>query len=172
MSETPKNLFDKIEDSMSRNDWPHPGWIPRTPIIVPVDMHRSNQIQQTKGSAKPQNPQASGTPTTQPNSPAVQPRTTPGKVSNVRVIGRRTVNGQKPIVVQFNHPPGDQYFSGANVYLRKANGQPTLVASGTKSPLTFNAPVNAAPHSIFVTSVGNWGETNVLQSPSHPVRLA
>lgn len=171
MSQTPKSFFEQIREASVEDNYPHPGWIPRTPIIVPSDQHRSNQIQQTKGSAKPQNSNAFAQPTTQPSAPAVKPRTTPGTVSNVRVIGRRAVSGQKPIVVQFNHPPGDQYFAGANVYLRRSGAEPVLVASGTKSPLNFTVPVNAAPHSIFVTSFGNWGETPVLNSPSHPVRL-
>lgn len=144
--------------------------IPTTPIIWPADRHKSNQIQQTKGSAKPQ--AAFVLPTTQPSQSSVPPRTTPQQVSGVRVILRPT-NGssQKNVVVQFNHPSGDPYFAGANVYLRRAGQQPTLVASGAKSPLTFSVPPSAAPHAVYVTSVGNWGETNVLTSPSHPVRL-
>jgi hypothetical protein len=89
----------------------------------------------------------------------------------VRVVTRAPINGQKTVTVQFIHPGGDPYFSGANVYLKKANGQPTLVAGGAKSPLTFNVPVNNAPHSVHVTSVGNWGETDVLTSPSRRVHL-
>jgi hypothetical protein len=147
----------------------YPGQIPTTPIIWPTAAHRSNQIQQTKGSAKPQ--LASTLPTTQPNASAVPARTTPASVSNVRVVLRP--NGQsKNVTVQFNHPPGDAYFKSANVYLRRSGQQPTLVAAGAKSPLTFSVANNHAPHSIYVTSVGNWGETNVLTSPSHPVKLS
>lgn len=146
----------------------HPGVIPSTPILWPTDQHRSNQIQQTKGSAKPQ--ASFVIPTTQPNTSAVQPRTTPATVSKVRVVSRQATNG-RAITVQFNHPSGDPYFSGANVYLQKSGQQPTLVASGAKSPLTFTAAKDEAPHSIFVTSVGNWGETAITRSPSHPVRL-
>lgn len=148
--------------------FPHPGSIPKTPIIWPAAQHRSNQIQQTKGSAKPQVMFA--LPTTQPSQSQVAPRTTPKPVSNVRVVTR--ISGiQKTVTVQFNHPPGDQYFSGANIYLRRANQQPVLVASGAKSPITFTTTRSAAPHAVYVTSVGNWGETDVLTSPSHPVRL-
>ena len=147
----------------------YPGVIPKSPVIWPADRHQSNQIQQVKGSAKPQ--AAFVLPTTQPNQSSVAPRTTPAPVSRVRVV-RRSNGSNKNVTVQFNHPSGDPYFSGANVYLRRANGQPTLVASGAKSPLTFTAPSNAAPHSIYVSSVGNWGETNVLTSPSAPVRLS
>src|ERR1019366_7706878 len=118
----------------------HPGKIPSTPIIWPAPRHASNQIQQTKGSAKPLT--ANVIPTTQPNASSVEPRTTPKPVSGVRVVTQRAVNGQKTVTVQFRHPPGDQYFAGANVYLRRANGQPTLVAGGAKSPLTFTVPVN------------------------------
>lgn len=146
----------------------HPGKIPSNTVVWPAIHHEANQIQQMKGSAKAQ---ASFTlPTTQPAAPPVAPRTTPGKVSSVRVI-QRSGGGQKTVTVQFNHPPGDQYYAGSNVYLRKANGQPTLVASGSQSPITFTTPANAAPHSVFVTSVGNWGETDVLSSPSAAVRL-
>lgn len=149
---------------------PHPGSIPSTTIVWPADRHQSNQIQQTKGSAKPQAPFV--LPTTQPNQSSVPPRTTPQHVSQVRVVLRPGGGvGQKNVTVQFNHPSGDPYFSSANVYLRRAGQQPTLVASGAKSPLSFTVPVNAAPHAVYVTSVGNWGETNVLTSPSHPVGL-
>ena len=146
----------------------YPGAIPTTPILWPAVQHPSNQIQQTKGSAKPQ---ATGVqPTTQPNQSTVAPRTTPAHVSNVRVVSRN-VGGQKNITVQFNHPSGDPYFSGANVYLRSGTKQPVLVASGAKSPLTFTATNDSAPHSVHVTSVGNWGETDVMTSPSAPVKL-
>jgi hypothetical protein len=147
----------------------YPSVIPKSPVIWPADRHQSNQIQQTKGSAKPQ--ASFVLPTTQPSQSSVAPRTTPQHVSNVRVI-RRNAGTSKTVTVQFNHPSGDPYFAGASVYLRRANGQPTQVASGAKSPLSFTTPNNSASHSIFVTSVGNWGETDVLTSPSHPVRLA
>lgn len=147
----------------------HPGKIPETPIIWPALRHPSNQIEQTKGSAKPQAPFAA--PTTQPSRSLVPPRTTPQQVSHVRVITRKAAGGQKTVTVQFNHPSGDPYFAGANIYLRRAGRQPTLVGSGSRSPITFNAPVSAAPHAIFVTSYGNWGETDILSSPSHHVRL-
>ena len=145
-----------------------PGSIPTTPIIWPSDQHQSNQIQQVKGSAKPQ--AVFVYPTTQPAQSSVNPRTTPGPVSHVRVITRKAVAGQKTVTVQFNHP-GSPYFAGANVYLRRAGQQPSLVAGGAQSPLTFTVPVHSAPHAVYVTSVGNWGETAVLSSPSHRVRL-
>lgn len=147
----------------------HPGRIPTTPIIWPSTAHRANQIQQTKGSAKPQ--ATNVTPSTQPSLATVAPRTTPAQVSRVRVVSKAG-SGSKTFTVKFTHPHGDPYFAGANVYLRRAGQEPTLVASGSKSPLTFTAPTSHAPHAIFVTSVGNWGETDVLKSPSHPVRLA
>lgn len=148
----------------------HPGSIPKTPIVWPAPRHKSNQIQQTKGSAKPQ--AANVLPTTQPNQSSVAPRTTPKNVSHIRIITRKAVNGQKTVMVQFNHPSGDPYFAGANVYLRRAGQQPALVGGGAQSPITFTVPVHAAPHAVYVTSTGNWGETDVLTSPSHPVRIA
>lgn len=147
----------------------HPGTIPTTPIIWPAHSHVRNQVQQTKGSAKPQ--AVTVRPSTQPSRSMVAPRTTPAPVSRVRVVSK-SGTGSKTFTVKFTHPHGDPYFSGANVYLRRAGQQPTLVASGAKSPLSFTAPNNHAPHTIFVTSVGNWGETKVLTSPAHPVRLA
>ncbi len=145
-----------------------PGKIPTTPIIWPSIQHVHNQVQQTKGSAKPQT--ANVLPTTQPSLPSVAPRTTPQHVSRLRVV-TKNVGNQKQVTVKFTHPGGDQYFSGANVYLQRAGQQPTLVASGAKSPLTFTAPKSAAPHAIFVTSSGNWGETAVTSSPGSHVRL-
>lgn len=147
----------------------HPGSIPSTPIIWPADRHKSNQIQQTKGSAKPQS--SFVLPTTQPNQSGVAPRTTPQNVSSVRVVSRQAVKGQKTVTVQFRHPAGDPYFAGASVYLRRSGQQPTLVASGAKSPLTFTVPTNQAAHAVHVTSYGNWGETDILTSPAHHVRL-
>ena len=149
--------------------FPHPGSIPTTPILWPATRHQGNQIQQVKGSAKPQT--AIVLPTTQPNQSTVPPRTTPQLVSHVRVVSKPAVSGQKTITVQFNHPAGDPYFSGANVYLQRPGQPPTLVGGGAKSPITFTVPTHAAPHTLFVTSVGNWGETNILTSPSHRVRL-
>lgn len=146
----------------------HPGSIPTSPILWPADRHTENKIQQVRGSAKPQT--ANVLPTTQPSASSVTPRTTPQTVSAVRV-SLRTNAGQKDVTVQFTHPHGDPYFAGANVYLRRAGQQPVLVASGAKSPLTFSVPPHAAPHSVIVTSAGNWGETNVLTSPSRSVHL-
>jgi hypothetical protein len=146
-----------------------PGATPTTPVVWPADRQKSNQIQQTKGSAKPQLEFA--LPSTQPSQSVVPPRTTPANVSHVRVVSRPAVSGQKTLTVQFNHPTGDPYFAGANVYLRRAGQQPTLVAGGAKSPITFTVPTHSAPHAIYVSSFGNWGETSVMSSPSHPVRL-
>ena len=146
----------------------HPGAVPSQPLTWPAPRHVSNQVQQTKGSARPQT--VSVLPTTQPSVPSVAPRTTPKNVSHVRVVTRPAVAGNKTVIVQFNHPQ-DPYFQGSSVYLKRAGGQPTQVASGNKSPLTFTVPVNDAPHALFVTSWGPWGETNTTSSPSRPVRL-
>lgn len=145
-----------------------PAAVPSQPVIWAENRHQGNQIQQTKGSAKPQI--TSVIPTTQPAQSAVPPRTTPSPVSSVRIV-RRNSGTNRVVTVQFNHPTDNPYFSGANVYLKKANGQPTLVASGSKSPLAFTVASNSAPHSVFVSSVGNWGETDINSSPSAPVRL-
>ena len=146
----------------------YPGKIPSTPIIWPSTQHKANQIQQTKGSATPQ--VVNVLPTTQPSKPAVAPRTTPKPVSNVRVVSR-IAGGQRIFTVQFNHP-ADQYYQGSSVYLKRGNGQPTQVASGAKSPLTFTASKSAAPHSLFVSSFGPVGETNILTSPAARVKLS
>ena len=147
----------------------HPGAIPTTPVIWPAERHTENKIQQVKGSAKPLT--ANVIPTVAPNASSVSPRTTPANVSHVRVVTRPPVAGQKTVTVQFNHPGGDPYFAGANVYLKRAGQQPTLVAGGAKSPITFTVPVHDAPHVVHVSSVGNWGETDILTSPSTPVNL-
>src|ERR1700676_2552068 len=141
----------------------HPGSVPTTPVIWPAPRHVSNQVQQTKGSAKPLT--ADVLPTTMPNASAVAPLTTPAHVSHVRVVTRPQVNGQKTVTVQFNHPPGDPYFAGVNIYLKRSGQQHTLVAGGAKSPVTFTVPIHAAPPSVYVSSVGNWGETDVPTSP-------
>ena len=143
---------------------------PRTePLLWPQRHFQAAQIQQTKGSAKPQATNIN--PTTLPAQSSVSPRTTPASVSNVRVV-LRSSSGQKQVTVQFTHPSGDPYFQGANIYLRHSGKQPTQVAGGAQSPLTFNVANNSAPHSVYVTSFGNWGETPVLTSPAQPVRLS
>jgi len=147
----------------------HPGMNPRTPVIWPAERQVRNQVQQTKGSSTPQSSFA--LPSTQPSTAVVSPRTTPVNVTNVRVVTRKAVAGQKTVTVQFTHPSNDPHFQGASVYLKRAGGQPTQVASGSQSPLTFTVPVNVAPHAVHVTSFGPWGETNLGISPSHPVRL-
>jgi hypothetical protein len=146
-----------------------PGSNPTSPVVWPEPRQVSNQIQQTKGSSVPQSQFA--LPSTQPSISVVAPRTTPPIVQNVRVVTRKAVAGNKQLTVQFNHPTGNPYFSGVNVYLRRAGQQPTLVAGGAQSPVHFTVPVHAAPHAIYVTSTSNWGETAVMSSPSHPVRL-
>ena len=147
----------------------HPGSNPVTPVIWPADRQKSQQIQQTKGSATPQSQFV--LPSTQPSNSVVAPRTTPPTVTNVRVVSRKAVAGNKQLTVQFDHPSNNPYFSGVNVYLRRAGQQPTLVAGGAQSPVHFTVPTHQAPHAIYVTSVGNWGETAVMSSPSHPIRL-
>ena len=159
------DLKDSMKDGVIAA---HPGSIPSTPVIWPADRHQSNQIQQTKISAKPRADFV--LPSTQPSASSVAPRTTPAPVSNVRVILRPS-SGQKTVHVQFAHPSGDPHFQGASVYLKKGNQQPTLVASGAKSPLTFTVPNDPAPHAVYVSSDGPWGSTNILTSPSHPLRL-
>jgi hypothetical protein len=167
------NVLFNVDDTT--NEYEHqfglirPGKVPTTPIVWPIQRSGQTKIQQNKVSAKQK--ALSTLTSVGPGQPPVLPRTTPATVSKVRVILRPVTGGQKPVVVQFTHPPQDQYFSGARVYLKKAGQQPTLVASGSKSPLTFNVPVNHAPHSIYVTSVSNLGETDISTSPSHPVRL-
>ena len=147
----------------------HPGSFPKQPVIWPASRQVRNQVQQTKGSSQPLVNNV--LPTTQPNASAVEPRTTPANVSHVRVVSRKAVAGNKTLTVQFNHPSNDPYFSGVNVYLRRAGQQPTLVAGGAQSPVHFTVPTHTAPHTIYVSSISNWGETDVLKSPSHPVRL-
>lgn len=145
----------------------HPGTVPSSALVWPADRQKSNQIQQTKGSAQPLAPFV--LPTTQPNKSIVEARTTPKQVSNVRVVSRSS-GSVKTLTVQFNHPT-DPYFQGASVYLKRSGQEPTQVASGAQSPLTFTVPKSAAPHAIHVISFGPWGETNILQSPSVHVKL-
>lgn len=147
-----------------------PGFVPSQPIVWPARQNTDNRVQQTKGSATPQT--ASVRPSTQPSKSTVAPRTTPPAVTHIRVVTKPAKDGQKQVTVQFNHPAGNPYYAGANVYLRRAgNMQPVKVAGGAQSPLVFTVPVNQAPHVVHVASFGNWGETDVLTSPSRHVRL-
>ena len=146
-----------------------PGSNPTSPVVWPEPRQVSNQIQQTKGNSQPQ--ASFALPTTQPSQSVVASRTTPTNVTNVRIITRKAVAGQKTVTVQFAHPSNNPYFQGASVYLKRAGGEPTQVASGATSPLTFTVPVNAAAHAVHVTSFGPWGETKISTSPAARVRL-
>ena len=74
----------------------HVGAIPSTPILWPPDRHKEAQIQQTKGSAKPQ--ASFVLPTTQPSRSISQPRTTPAFVDHVRIVTSAAVeDGAGPI---------------------------------------------------------------------------
>jgi len=176
MRQSMSNTFQKSEVGKDGISFPYPGYTPSSKLVWPAPSQRLNQIQQTKGSAKPQT--ANVLPTTQPNQSSVAPRTTPQHVSNVRVVvSTGTLPEHRTITVQFNHPSGDPYFAGANVYLRKAgSAQPVLVAGGAASPLKFTTPLpnpsNPGAYAVHVTSFGNWGETDVMKSPSHPLKLA
>jgi hypothetical protein len=161
------------QDRWPQVQFPQPGHVPSAPIIWPAlrNSPTENRINTAQISAKPL--QTSVQPTNQPNQATVTPKTTPRMVSNVRVVTRSAVNGSKTVTVQFTHPGNDPYFAGARVYLRQAgqNKQPSLIAGGAASPLTFTVPVNQAPHVLHISSYSNWGETPVLTSPSAPVRL-
>jgi hypothetical protein len=147
-----------------------PGQVPSTSIVWPQPRHVSNQIQQIKGNAK--SPSANVIPSTQPSVSSVPSRTTPAPVSNVRVVLQKTSGGsQRKVTVQFNHPPGDGYFAGATVYLKRPNAEPTIVAQGASSPLTFTTPPHSAPHSVVVVSNGQWGSTAINSSPSARLSL-
>ena len=150
---------------------PFPGSNPTQPLAWPSGQHQSNQIQQTKGTAKAQ--VASAHPSTQPSTPTVAPRTTPPAVTHVRVVLRNHPSDStlKNLTVQFNHPGTNPYFSGANVYTKQSGKEPVLVAGGAKSPLTFSVTKSPIPTSVYVTSVSNWGETDILTAPSKSVRL-
>jgi hypothetical protein len=146
-----------------------PGETPSSPILWPVVRGVSNTVQQTKTRATPQS--ANVLPTTQPAAASVPSRTTPAHVSRIRIVSK-VVGASKQITVRFAHPPGDSHYQGSTVYLKRGTGQPTQVASGAQSPLTFTVAKSAAPHSIFVSSWGPWGETNPRTSPSARVRLS
>lgn len=150
--------------------WINPGDIPVTPLSWPTESQHRDQIQQTKTSAKAQT--SLTTPSTMPGQPVVAPRTTPQQVTNVRVVTKPIGTTQRQVTVQFTHPSGDPYFAGANVYLHPLGGQPVLVASGPKSPITFAVDTSNVPHAVHVTSYGNWGESSVSSAPSAPVSLS
>jgi hypothetical protein len=166
------NVLFNVDDTT--NEYEHqfglirPGIVPTTPIVWPIQRSSQTKIQQGKSNATPLS--ASTLATVGPAQSPVAPRTTPQPVSKVRVIKRPVPSGYQ-ITVQFTHPFGDQHFQGASVYLRRSGTQPAQVSSGAKSPLTFTVAKNSAPHSIYVTSFGPFGETNVLTSPSHPVHI-
>lgn len=170
------NTFQKSDVGKDGISFPYPGHTPSSKIIWPAERQVRNQVQQTKGSAKPQT--ANVIPTTQPSQSSVAPRTTPQHVSNVRVVTQiDALPEHRQVTVQFTHPTNDPYFAGANVYLRKTGfTQPVLVAGGAQSPLRFTLPLpnpsNPGAYVVHVTSKGNWGETDVVTSPSHPLKLS
>lgn len=170
MSDTNENIGIRSAHSIPTREDSHPGSVPSSPVVWPGQRHQSNQIQQTKGTAKAQSSVV--IPTDQPSVPSVAARTTPQMVSKVRVVLQQAdTPGQKKVVVQFNHPSADPYFAGVNVYLKRSGQPPVLVGAGAKSPITFTTAQAAAPHSIIVQSTGSWGNTDLLTSPAHPVLL-
>lgn len=94
----------------------------------------------------------------------------PKVVSNVRATVKPN-GSQRQVVVTFAQNANDPYFTTALVYLRLGSGQPSVVAQGSLSPLSFTVSKTKLPASIVVCSSGNWGSTPVDASPATGVNL-
>jgi hypothetical protein len=93
----------------------------------------------------------------------------PKQVTNVNVSVN---NGQKgascAVTVMFRRDPADSSFSGVTVYVKgyKGNSNPTQVASGPTSPITFTLDNTGENVSFLVQSFGNGGNAPISSAPS------
>jgi hypothetical protein len=81
------------------------------------------------------------------------------------------VGTTKAIKIHFLNNPSDPNFVRVHVHLRLGSGQPTIVASGTSSPITLTLPRTIAPATIFLQAEGNWGPHPLQNSPSRALSL-
>jgi hypothetical protein len=93
-----------------------------------------------------------------------QPVTIAGVTSTV-------VGTTKSVKIHFLNNPSDSNFVRVHVHLRLGTGQPTIIASGTSSPITVIVPRTVAPATIFLQAEGNWGPHPLQNSPSRALSL-
>lgn len=94
----------------------------------------------------------------------------PKTVSNVQAVAK-SVGTSRQVTVTFAQNANDPYFTTALVYLKLGTGQPTVVAQGPTSPLTFTVTKTKSPATVIVVSAGNWGSTAVQNSPATSLSL-
>lgn len=143
---------------------PYPNVVKVEPIHWPTESE--DRIQQTKTGSKPQVQTLPGT-----ARPRVNARTVPRPVNNVRINRAQAGANQHKVTVSFIQHPSDIYFQRVAVYLKQGNGEPTQVAGGSTSPISFTTNKTSAPSQVMVQSVGAWGATPIHRAPSHIVHL-
>lgn len=141
---------------------PAPRQIPKRAFIWPRPEDTQNQIQQIRGAV--QSPHANV------NQVVLNP-SSPQVVNNL-VIHKQEGATAHNLTVQFKRNTQDQYFQGANVYLQTGKNPPVLVGSGTQSPIKLSVAKTPTPSTVFVQSVGRWGNTPLDNSPARAVNLS
>lgn len=127
-----------------------------TKISSRQPLHLQSQIAQVK---------SAGLVTISPNTQGV-----PKTLSNVSVTVKK-VGTQRRVTVAFIGNPNDVYFTHAEVYLQIGQSNPSLVAQGSSSPLSFTVSSTNTPAVVIVVSSGNWGRTEISSSPSASLTL-
>lgn len=94
----------------------------------------------------------------------------PQPVSIVSVTSR-TIGTNKQVTIGFTNDPSDPFFQKVNVHLRQGIGQPVIIGSGTKSPVTVMIPRGKVPGVLLLQAEGNWGPHPIQNSPVRAINL-
>ncbi len=139
-----------------------PRQTPKRGIKWPQPVNLQNQIQQIKG--------AVDSPHANVNQVVLNP-SSPQTVSGL-TIHKLQGETTHQLTVRFKANTQDQYFQGVNVFLQHGNSPPVQVGSGTKSPIRLTVAKTQTPSTVFVQSIGRWGNTPLHNSPARAVNLS
>jgi hypothetical protein len=98
----------------------------------------------------------------------------PKQVTNVNVSVNNAQKGATcAVTVMFQRDPSDSSFSGVTVYVSgyQGNANPTQVAAGSTSPITFTLNNTGENVSFLVQAFGNSGSAPLSGSPSRGTTL-
>jgi len=141
---------------------PRPWVTPKRSLSWPDAQDDQNQLQQIKG--------AVDSPHANVNQVVLNP-SSPQVVSGL-TIHRLQGETTHQLTVQFKRNTQDQYFQGVNVFLQSGSNPPVQVGSGTKSPIKVSVAHTNEPSTVFVQSIGRWGNTPLDNSPAQAVNLS
>jgi hypothetical protein len=86
-------------------------------------------------------------------------------------ISNRTIGANKLINISFSRNAGDPFFQKVNVHFQQGTGEPTIIASGTTSPISITLPRSGVISRIFVQPEGNWGALPLQNCHAKAVNL-